>query len=545
MNQAREFILNQLQYRKRIEQKPYEEICSLASKLSDRIYTLEGENNRLSSDLLSLQRILLAEGTESAKEMFSLLTKDPSSTRPSDKRISELQEKLTNALKEKAEDDQTIADLRNKLNEKNSLIAQLTASLNERNKEVLGLKKAIDNLKDENLALLLSNKSLEKQNHKLSIDCDSLCKEVLTIKRDNADRLNAENEKEQQERIRKELEGNIVEINRKHSAKLASGDPVAKAIENLDDLALDERTVSQVPTKVKITFDAHEGETCAIHWYSMDSPHDHYLATGGGCDRKVRIWKVEEDESKSMFTLHGSNASINSIDVEDDCILAASNDMATRIWTLKDRRFRVTLTGHSGKVMAAKFIGHPTRAASCSADRTVKIWDTNTAGCIGTYFAGSSCHDLVYADRQVITGHFDGVVRCWDLSKSGYDSAGEIKLQSKVTSLDMYKDSSRLICSLRDNTIKSVDLRRMEVLQTYFDERFRVGSDTTRAKYSSDGRYIACGSADGSLFVWDTNTTKLEKILTGSNSAILACCWSPEGDRIASIERGKKVSIWA
>lgn len=40
-----------------------------------------------------------------------------------------------------------------------------------------------------------------------------------------------------------------------------------------------------------------------------------------------------------------------------------------------------TLTGHSGKVLAAKFLGESSRVASGSHDRTLKIWDLRSRAC--------------------------------------------------------------------------------------------------------------------------------------------------------------------
>jgi autophagy-related protein 16-1 len=39
------------------------------------------------------------------------------------------------------------------------------------------------------------------------------------------------------------------------------------------------------------------------------------------------------------------------------------------------------LTGHSGKVMAAKFLGEPSKVVTGSHDRTLKIWDLRSRAC--------------------------------------------------------------------------------------------------------------------------------------------------------------------
>lgn len=43
--------------------------------------------------------------------------------------------------------------------------------------------------------------------------------------------------------------------------------------------------------------------------------------------------------------------------------------------------FQHTLTGHCAKVMAAKFLGEPSKVVTGSYDRTLKIWDLRSKAC--------------------------------------------------------------------------------------------------------------------------------------------------------------------
>ena len=43
--------------------------------------------------------------------------------------------------------------------------------------------------------------------------------------------------------------------------------------------------------------------------------------------------------------------------------------------------FQHTLTGHSARVLAAKFLGDCHKVVSGSHDRTLKIWDLKNAAC--------------------------------------------------------------------------------------------------------------------------------------------------------------------
>lgn len=47
----------------------------------------------------------------------------------------------------------------------------------------------------------------------------------------------------------------------------------------------------------------------------------------------------------------------------------------------------------------------------------------------------------------------------------------------------------------------------------YSAEGFHVGCDWSRAVFSPDGQYVIAGSQDGALFVWNTNTNHVEKVL--------------------------------
>lgn len=100
----------------------------------------------------------------------------------------------------------------------------------------------------------------------------------------------------------------------------------------------------------------------AVRW----SPVERLVATGGA-DRKVNLWDVGKSKCDPPIcirspnhptkppicsavkmeprgSLVGSNAGVNSVDFDSTgtMILATSNDFASRVWTVADRRLRVS-----------------------------------------------------------------------------------------------------------------------------------------------------------------------------------------------------------
>lgn len=123
-----------------------------------------------------------------------------------------------------------------------------------------------------------------------------------------------------------------------------------------------------------------------------------------------------------------------------------------------------TLTGHSGKVLSARFLLDNARIVSGSYDRTLKLWDLRSKVCMKTVFAGSSCNDIVCTEQCVMSGHFDKKVRFWDIRAESI--VRELELFGRVTSLDLNHDRTELLTCSRDDLVKIVDLRTNAVKQT-------------------------------------------------------------------------------
>ncbi|XP_029850999.1 autophagy-related protein 16-1 isoform X2 [Ixodes scapularis] len=531
-------VLKSLQERNCVESKQFEDIIQFSSQLFERVDALRADNVQLTVQKERLQQenlqLQMNSETSLGKPRAALETK-----------LFQLQEEMTELLRRKSQHSQQLIDLKNSLEDRDRQLHLKDARIQECELEVASLKQSLAAVKkdlqdmkdanqllhDEHEALQLAYSSLERNFSSLDREHQDLIKRWMALKSRDADRLNAENERVvrlKQAQVKRDLEE-------------AAREPI---VVPGDSSRLPPPCVqSLVPSRLVLKYEAHEGEVNAVRF----APSGKILCTGGG-DRKLKVWEFSREQALARGTLGGSNAAVMSIDIdsEENLVLGASNDFSSRVWTMGDQRLRHTLTGHSGKVLAAKFLGESSRVASGSHDRTLKIWDLRSRACVRTIFAGSSCNDLVTSDgggSTVISGHFDKRIRFWDTRAES--SANEIVLGGRITSLDLSTDRCLLLCCVRDDSVKLLDVRMNQVLSTYGDDSFKVAFDWTRAKLSPDGSYIAAGSQDGTLFIWNTATAKLEKKLKEMSSAIIACAWSPSGDDIVSSDRDKRVCLWS
>ncbi|XP_011064186.1 PREDICTED: autophagy-related protein 16-1 isoform X2 [Acromyrmex echinatior] len=529
----RKDLISQLRERNRSQTNCFADLISLHNRLFENTNTLRNSNMQLTIANETLRR-------EAANGGIGM-----GGNPDLEARLLKQAEELAMLHKRKGEHTQQIVDLNNKLQEMTKELHGKEASLGEsleaninlrleitkclaREKDLEGINQM---LKDEHQALQLAFASLEEKLRKTQEENRQLIERLIKYKARDAEKMNEENDnflRKRQAKMQKELEDAARDTR-----------PVSPDRLSLKEVA---GLPTAVPTKVSVTFSAHEGEVFAVKW----SPTDRILATGG-TDRKVKLWNINKDTSENKGILVGSNAGVMSVDFDSTgtLILGASNDYASRVWTVNDLRLKHTLTGHCAKVMAAKFLGEPSKVVTGSYDRTLKIWDLRSKACIETKFAGSSCNDLVTSDgagSTIISGHFDQRIRFWDTRAES--SSNDILLEGKVTSLDLSRDANYLLSCVRDDTVKLIDLRMKKIVGSFSADGFKVGFDWTRAVFSPDGQYIAVGSADGSVFIWSIATNAIETILKEHTAGVTAVSWHPHGTYLASVDRAKTVTVW-
>ncbi|XP_018119681.1 autophagy related 16 like 1 S homeolog isoform X2 [Xenopus laevis] len=508
------------------------------------------------------------------------------------------QEELTELHKKRGELAQTVIELNNQMQQKDKeiqaneekiakylhTIQDLETECQELRNKLQELECANQTLKDEYDALQITFTALEEKLRKTTEDNQELVSRWMAEKAQEANKLNAENEKDskrRQARLQKELAeaakeplsfdhdddievlndnadpvgdsagaqatGRIISLSESPSLSHRSDNSRRRSVNSFpasQDYADSQGAGNQevrVPSAAVYSFDAHDGEVNAVRF----SPGSRLLATGG-MDRKVKLWDVIGNKCEAKGSLTGSNAGITSIEFDSagSYLLAASNDFASRIWTVDDYRLRHTLTGHSGKVLSAKFLLDNARIVSGSHDRTLKLWDLRSKVCIKTVFAGSSCNDIVCTEQCVMSGHFDKKIRLWDIRTECI--VRELELQGRITALDLNPERTQLLSCSRDDLIKITDLRANAVLQTFSAPGFKCGSDWTRVIFSPDGSYVSAGSAEGTLYFWNVVTGNVERMFSKHHSSsINAVAWSSSGTHVVSVDKGSRGVLWS
>ncbi|XP_065918237.1 autophagy-related protein 16-like isoform X2 [Dysidea avara] len=566
--QWKENLLAQLKARNEREYHPYRDLIIAYQKILSQVDSLRRQNTSLEYRNNQLQEEVDQSSAQSAE---SGATASSGDLAKDNKKIKDLEHKLADKERKVMEITTELTDSvkknRDAMEKINELTKEAHASEDKckaANSQVIEVQSNMDLLKAQNRSLQDSVKEVEQkyqllknEHDTLQITCtsieqklrqsqkegDQMEKTIMEMKTKQVDEINLKHEaviKERAKQLEKEIheasQAKVTQVSRSQKGKRTStSDDLAP------DFANDVKLPSICPAVNVYSLDAHDGEMSACNFSSRGT----YFATGGS-DKLVKLWSVDTTTGKcaAKNTLIGSNASIMSIVFDDleKYVLAASNDYSARLWSVAEYKARQTLTGHGNKVLCAKFLDE-SKVVTGSHDRTLKLWDLRYKTCSKTLFAGSSCNDVVAGKgmgRMIISGHFDKTIKFWDI-QSG--SANVITLAGRITSLDLSPDERLLLCCSRDDTLRLIDLRQNSISATFTADGFKVNVDWSRACFSPDGQYVAAGSSDGTLFVWETITGS-HKNLKQHSHPVVACAWHPNGQVVASVERHKKMIIW-
>lgn len=229
------------------------------------------------------------------------------------------------------------------------------------------------------------------------------------------------------------------------------------------------------PARARRTLPAHTNDVHAIAL-----TRDGRRMFSAGDDRQIVVWNLETGAPLRRLTGHERQIPALRLSPDERLIASGGRDHTVRLWDADSGAPRDTLIGHTGDVVALDFSPDGARLASAGWDYTVRLWDVRTGKAL-----------------RVWTGNpnwVSGVAFAPDGRRLAASSGGRLRLLDAAGGGEVWATAFQGVIRNADGSATAEDL--------------------STVVFSPDGRLIAVGSTNGSVYLVSAETGEIIRQLT-------------------------------
>lgn len=310
--------------------------------------------------------------------------------------------------------------------------------------------------------------------------------------------------------------------------------------------------LAQDPPQSVLTGDTHKLLSVAFR------PDGKQLLTGRN-DGELNLYDVPS--LKVTATITPTPDALYAVAYNDDGsqLVTGSAGGTVQLWDPMLKPLGPPLAGHHGEVRSVAFDPKRPIIVSGSADGTVREWDLLAALPVPT--SQPEVRAVAVGNDVVVSGGTDGTVRMWDATSGRPEGSLPVPASPPYThavdALALTSDGNQLVLGRNDGHVELWDLRASPPSRELLPEgQVDVLPDSREARawtvaISHDDKYIASGSRDGVIRVWNARTKRaVSAVQARTNSSgngmpqdMFSIAFNPANDQLASVSQGSDSTL--
>ena len=265
----------------------------------------------------------------------------------------------------------------------------------------------------------------------------------------------------------------------------------------------------------------------------------------GSRDCKIILWKLTGERQVTAPFEPSHTFAVNCVRISPNgkYVLSCSADKTIKLWDQLNGKLIKTLEGHADSVITAHFSHDGKSIVSASRDRSVKFWELHPGAMVKAFNGQNHVIDAIALSKDgsmICSGSHDKTIRVFDRNYGNLLKTFEGH-KKEVKSVAFSPDRKLIASASFDNMVIIWDVEN-GICKNLFPHKSFVNSVT----FSPDGKIIASGSLDKTIKLWDVEKEKLLKTLNEPEEKQFSfVCFSPDGISLASSsEKQKCFRIW-
>ncbi|GAB1518046.1 hypothetical protein RhiTH_001104 [Rhizoctonia solani] len=286
--------------------------------------------------------------------------------------------------------------------------------------------------------------------------------------------------------------------------------------------------------------------------YSTAFSPDSTRVASCSLDRTVKMWNIIYSTSSHTSHSNAPTKSISSVVISPDgsSIAAAASDKAIYMFSAHDgTAILKPFVAHTGLVLSVAFSPDGRYLASGGSDKAICIWDSKGGKLLSGPLRGHKgwVQSVMFSSdgRHIVSASTDKTIRKWDVR------GGSLGLTNLVGTHDgwVYSaafrlDGQRIVSSCSNRKIYIWDAQTVSLVLDPFGSQWFEGG-IRAVTFSPDGRFIACGSTDSTIRMFDSRSGDLVLgPLKGHEGPVMSVVFSPDGNHIVSGSDDGGVQVW-